>query len=119
MDNNDREHPEELDRLSKAIIEAILSSDKVKHALARIRDENIKLDNSHMVLVLNMKGLPHEDAPPFNEDPETSSRPKKDFKYQVDGRLLSKNEIQFYEHEATRFNEDEWLKSIKISVEKD
>ncbi len=120
MDNdNDRNPPEELDRLSRAIIEAIMASDKVKHALARIRDENIKLDNSHMVLVLNMKGIPHGDESPIEETAEAGRTRKKDFRYQVDGRELSKNEIRFYEHEATKFNENEWLKSIKISVETD
>ncbi|MFH1995211.1 MAG: hypothetical protein ABIJ24_05920 [Nitrospinota bacterium] len=116
--DNDREHPEELDRLSKAIIEAILSSAKVKQALAELREGSIKLDNSHMVLVLNMKGMSHGGENHIEQPNETTPK-KRDFSHQVDGRDLSRNEIQFYEHEANNFDEDGWLKKIKISLEKD
>lgn len=118
MDNG-KEPPEELDRLSKAIIEAILSSSKVKQALAELRDKNIKLDNSHMVLVLNMKGIPDGDKPSIDQPSGASAPKKKDLRYQIDGRELSRNEIQFYEHEANSFDENEWLKKIRISLDKD
>lgn len=116
--DNDRNPPEEFDRLSKAIIEAILSSAKVKQALAELRGGNIKLDNSHMVLVLNMRGMSHGDENYIGQPNETTPK-KRDFSYQVDGRELSRNEIEFYKHEANNFDEDGWLKKIKISLEKD
>jgi len=128
MDNNDREHPEEMDKLSKAIMEAILASDNVKKALASLISNNAKIDSGHMLLVMSLKGLSahkrvHEDEEEDDDLDIDFSEEDIDFEpeigYQIDGRRLSEREILFYEEEAHNFDEEGWLKKIKISLNND
>ena len=106
------------EKLSKAITEAVMTSPKVKKIVAEIQKDDNICPKSFMVLVLKMEvltdsleleveeELKEERPAPKKRKSKKSSR-KPQF---IDGRELSKKEIEFQEFANEKFDDDEWLR---------
>lgn len=107
----------DFEKLSKAITDAVMNSEKVKKIVAEIQKKEKICPQSFMVLVLKMQVLT-ESLEMEVEDDSIEKKPlKKEDKKKaseqpqfIDGRKLSKNEIKFQEYSSRRFNADNWLK---------
>ncbi len=106
------------EKLSKAITEVVLSSEKVKKIVAGIQKKDEICPQSFMVLVLKLQTLTEG----FNvEVEEVTDKPKKktsrrgkkksgDPRQYIDGAQLSSKEVAFEEYVSQRFNPEKWLK---------
>lgn len=108
----------EFEKLSRAITEAVMTSDKVRKIVEEIQKKDEICPQSFMVLVLKMQVLTeslelkieHNDNPE-KPIPKKRNRKKSSEKPQfIDGRKLSKSEINFEEFLKKRFDSDSWLK---------
>jgi len=107
----------EFERLSKAITEAVMSSEKVKKIVAEIQKKEKICPQSFMVLVLKMQVLTESlemeveeeflDSPPKKKGGR--KKPKSLPQY-IDGNRLSKKEIEFQEYFNQKFDAEDWLK---------
>ena len=106
------------EKLSKAITEAVMTSPKVKKIVAEIQKNEEICPKSFMVLVLKMEVLTDsleleieeeltEESPMPKKRNSKNSTKKAQF---IDGRRLSKKEIEFQEFSNKNFNTEEWLK---------
>jgi hypothetical protein len=108
----------EFEKLSKAITEAVMTSGKVKKIVAEIQKNDKICPQSVMVLVLKMQVLTESlELEIGQEDTEkkpvaqrrghkkTSGKPQ-----YIDGRRLSKREVDFEEFVNGRFDSETWLK---------
>ena len=107
----------EFERLSKAITEAVMSSEKVKKIVAEIQKKEKICPQSFMVLVLKMQVLTEslemevEEEFPENPPPKKGGRKKpRSLPQYIDGNRLSKKEIEFLEYFNQRFDAEDWLK---------
>ena len=105
------------EKLSKAITEAVLSSEKVRKLVSDIQKKDEICPQSFMVLVLKLQslteGMETESEEPVQKAPKKTRRPKKSESEPdqfIDGERLSKKEIAFQEYINERFNAEEWLK---------
>ena len=106
------------EKLSKAITEAVMVSPKVKKIVAEIQKNEEICPKSFMVLVLKMEVLTdsfdlevEEELTEEQPTPKKRARRKPLKKSQfIDGRQLSKKEIEFQEYSNKKFNTEEWLK---------
>jgi hypothetical protein len=105
------------EKLSKAITEAVLSSEKVRKLVSEIQKKDEICPQSFMVLVLKLQslteGMETETEDPVQKAPKKTRRPKKSESEPdqfIDGERLSKKEIAFQEYINERFNAEEWLK---------
>ncbi len=113
--HNDPEN--DIEKLSKAIVDAIVSSKEVRSTLARLIEKDVLLDKGFMVLMIKMQALA-ELATSMENSAKGKKRPrKKDAPQYIDGRELSHNELAFLEYCAKRFDEKEWLKKAGITIE--
>ena len=106
------------EKLSKAITEAVMTSSKVKKIVAEIQKSEEICPKSFMVLVLKMEVLTDsleleveeeltEERPPPKKRAGRKSPKKAQF---IDGKQLTKKEIEFQEYSNKKFNTEEWLK---------
>ena len=106
------------EKLSKAITEAVMTSSKVKKIVAEIQKSEEICPKSFMVLVLKMEVLTDsleleveeeltEEHPAPKE--RASRKPQKKAQF-IDGKQLTKKEIEFQEYSNKKFNAEEWLK---------
>ena len=108
---------QKFEELSKAIAEAVMNSKKVKKVMEDIQKKEKICPQSFMVLVLKMQVLADSldldlEEPAVEKRRGKRSR-KKSYREQVqyiDGRKLSKNEIDFENFFSERFDADQWLK---------
>ena len=106
------------EKLSKAITEAVMASPKVKKIVAEIQKNEEICPKSFMVLVLKMEVLTDSfDLEVEEELTEEQPTPKKRANRKplkksqfIDGRQLSKKEIEFQEYSSKKFNTEKWLK---------
>tara|TARA_Y100000294_G_scaffold71407_1_gene67662 strand:+ start:5922 stop:6278 length:357 start_codon:yes stop_codon:yes gene_type:complete len=104
---------EELEKLSRAIAEAIFKSKDVKKIVEEIRKKDLILPHALMVLILkletlsNVKGDNQNDAKSLKK---YLNKKEKSFKQFIDGRELDTNEIAFQEYLMKRFDDKKWLK---------
>ena len=112
-ENPDRDY----EKLSKAITEAVLSSEKVRKLVSDIQKKDEICPQSFMVLVLKLQslteGMETESEEPTQKTPKKARRPKKSESEPgqfIDGERLTKKEIAFQEFANERFNAEEWLK---------
>ncbi|MBI4378043.1 MAG: hypothetical protein HY578_02985 [Nitrospinae bacterium] len=108
---------EEIEKLSKAIVNAIINSKEVSNILSRLIKNNAIVNKGFMVLIVKLQTL----AELANSAEKTSNgkkrSKKKNIKQYIDGRELTPNEIAFLEFCAKSFNEKEWLKKVGIAIE--
>ena len=107
----------DFEKLSKAITEAVMTSEKVKKIAEELQKKEDICPDSFMVLVLKLQIL--TDSLSVDVD-EVSDKPRKKAKrarkkpsgmeQYIDGQPLTSREIKFQEFANKRFNSDEWLK---------
>lgn len=128
MSENERPD-DDMEMLSKAIVDAIIKSKDVREAIRKLSDTDESYSKSFMVLMLRVQNLvesigvdlskavdPSSDEK-FNPAPVKPSAAKKknnDFKNLVDGKIETPSELAFREFLADRFDQDEWLKKIGV-----
>ena len=107
----------DIERLSRAITEAVMTSEKVKKIAAEIQKKDDICPESFMVLVLKLQILTDTLEVDVNEMPEKnrkkSRRPRKKssgMAQYIDGQQLSSKEVKFQEFASERFDAQEWLK---------
>ena len=107
----------EFEKLSKAITEAVMTSEKVRRVVEEIQKKDDICPQSFMVLVLKMQVLTESLELDINdntvEEPATKKpkRKKAAKKPQyIDGQKLSQDEIKFEEFRNKEFNTEDWLK---------
>ena len=108
----------EFEKLSKVITEAVMTSEKVRKIVEEIQKKNEICPQSFMVLVLQMQVLSESLELKVEQDntveksiTKKRSRKKPPEKLQyIDGRKLSKREIDFEEFLNERFDSERWLR---------
>ena len=108
----------EFEKLFKAITEAVMTSEKVKKIVAAIQKNDRICPQSFMVLVLKMQVLTESLELEIEQEgtekkpvaqkrghKRTSEKPQ-----YIDGRKLSKREVDFEEFVNGRFDSETWLK---------
>jgi hypothetical protein len=108
---------EDIERLSKAIVNAIVGSKEVRSTLARLIEKDVLLDKGFMVLMIKMQALAELAGFTGNNVKGKKRQRKNDAPQYIDGRELTQNEVAFLEYCAKRFNEKEWLKKAGITIE--
>ncbi|MDH5478962.1 MAG: hypothetical protein OEY50_11565 [Nitrospinota bacterium] len=125
--SDDKQRDDNMDFLSKAIVDAITKSPDVRQAIKQLAETDEGYSRSFMVLMLKVRNLaetlgveisggrddfPGEDMFDLNfldQKPEQEQQ-KTDRANIVDGRKETPQEIAFREFESTRFNQEEWLR---------
>ncbi len=112
----------DFEKLSKALTEAVLKSQKVRKIVSDIQKDGKVCGQSFMVLVLNLQSLmdsldiENHDMPAENK-PAPKSKKKKSAPPQfVDGDRLTDNEKAFLQFLQDRFDSDEWLKKNGLKL---
>ena len=111
------------EKLSKAITEAVMTSEKVRKIVEEIQKNDDICPQSFMVLVLKMQVLTeslelHVEQNNTVEKPGVpkAARKKNPKKPQyIDGRKLSKHELDFEEFRSEQFNSENWLKKNRLT----
>ena len=107
----------EFEKLSKAITEAVMTSEKVRRVVEEIQKKDEICPQSFMVLVLKMQVLTESLELEIDDntvEKPTTKKPKrkkaaKKPQY-IDGQKLSQDEINFEEFRNKEFNTEDWLK---------
>lgn len=107
----------DIEKLSRAITEAVMTSEKVKKIAEEIQKKDNICPESFMVLVLKLQILTDTLEVDVDEMPEKnlkkSRRPRKKssgMAQYIDGQQLSSKEVKFQEFANERFDAQEWLK---------
>lgn len=116
--SHSHESEPEFEKLSKAITEAVMTSEKVKKIVAEIQKNDKICPQSFMVLVLKMQVLTEsleleveQESTERKPAPRKRGRKKTSEKSQyIDGRKLSKREVDFEEFLNGQFDSEAWLK---------
>jgi hypothetical protein len=111
------------EKLSKAITEAVMTSDKVRKIVEEIQKNDDICPQSFMVLVLKMQVLTESlqlniEGNDIVEDTVNRKRTKKKNSKTpqfIDGQELSKDEIDFEEFRSKQFDSENWLKKNRLS----
>ena len=113
----------EFEKLSKAITEAVMTSEKIRKIVEEIQKKDEICPQSFMVLVLKMQVLTESleldvEQGGISEKPTApkKTRKKSSQKSQfIDGRKLSKHEVAFEEFRSKQFDSDNWLKKNRLT----
>ena len=108
----------EFEKLSKAITEAVMTSEKIRRIVEEIQKKDEICPQSFMVLVLKMQVLTESlelkvEQGNSVEKPVSKKRSRKkttEKSQYIDGRKLSKREIDFEEFLNKRFDSESWLR---------
>jgi len=111
------------EKLSQAITEAVMTSEKVRKIVEEIQKNDEICPQSFMVLVLKMQVLTESlelniEENDIVEKPviPKAARKKNPKKPQfIDGRKLSKHELDFEEFRSEQFDSDNWLKKNRLT----
>jgi hypothetical protein len=113
----------DFEKLSKAITEAVMTSEKVRKIVEEIQKNDDICPQSFMVLVLKMQVLTESLELNIEQDDTVEkpvipkvARKKNPRKPQyIDGRKLSKHELDFEEFRSKRFDSENWLKRNRLT----
>ena len=113
----------QFEKLSKAITEAVVTSEKVQKVVEEIQKKDGICPQSFMVLVLKMQVLTESlelniEQDDTAEKPVTKKRTRKKTSKKsqyIDGRKLSQHEIDFEDFSNKRFNSEDWLKNNRLT----
>jgi len=111
------------EKLSKAITEAVMTSDKVRKIVEEIQKDEEICPQSFMVLVLKMQVLTEslelniEENDTLEDTPARKVAKKKNPRnaQYIDGEKLSKDELDFEEFRSKKFDSENWLKKNRLS----
>src|SRR3989339_597339 len=108
---------EDIEKLSRAIVDAIVGSKEVKSILSRLIEKNVMVDKGFMMLMIKVQALSElADMAGKDNGAKRPSRKKSPRQY-IDGRELTPSEIAFLDYCTKNFDEKEWLKKIGITLE--
>ncbi|MBI3582776.1 MAG: hypothetical protein HY096_02350 [Nitrospinae bacterium] len=110
---------EDIEKLSRAIVDAIVGSKEVKSILSRLIEKNVIVDKGFMMLMIKVQAL--SELADLAEKDTKAKKPskKKSTKQYIDGRELTPGEIAFLDYCSKNFNEKEWLKKAGITLEEE
>jgi hypothetical protein len=121
-------NPNDMENLSKAIVEAILGSDEVSQALGRVNMSVEGFGKNFMVFVVNLDSL--ADAKKKEKERLDSAINEADIKPKrrrpakkenspdiIDGKLITENEKKFQDFLSENFDSESWLKNLKLRLE--
>ena len=111
------------ENLSKAITEAVMTSDKVRRIVEEIQKDEEICPQSFMVLVLKMQVLTEslelniEENDNLEDTAARKAAKKKNPRnpQYIDGEKLSKLELDFEEFRSKQFDSENWLKKNRLS----
>lgn len=126
-------HEREMEKLSRAIVEAILNSKDVKQAIEKLIKIEENSARSLMVFVLRLDSLSefresgYSEIRDMHEDETEEIEPERPRKRRirrktenpdiVDGKQISINEKKFLEYLSEKFDTKKWLKRNRISLD--
>ena len=111
------------EKLSKAITEAVMTSEKVRKIVEEIQKKDDICPQSFMVLVLKMQVLTeslelnvkHDDTVEKPVTPKAARKKNPKKPQYIDGRKLSKHELDFEEFRSKQFDSENWLKNNRLT----
>ena len=111
------------EKLSKAITEAVMTSEKVRKIVEEIQKTSEICPQSFMVLVLKMQVLTESlelniEQDSIEKKPVAPKRTRKKSpkKHQyIDGHKLSQHEVAFEEFRSEQFDSENWLKKNRLT----
>ena len=111
------------EKLSKAITEAVMTSEKVRKIVEEIQKNDDICPQSFMVLVLKMQVLTESLELNIEQDntvdkpvtPKAARKKKLKKSQYIDGRKLSKHEVDFEEFRSKQFDSENWLKKNRLT----
>ena len=111
------------EKLSKAITEAVMTSEKVRKIVEEIQKNDAICPQSFMVLVLRMQVLTeslelnveHDDTVEKPVTPKAARKKNPKKPQYIDGRKLSKHELDFEEFRSKQFDSENWLKNNRLT----
>ena len=111
------------EKLSKAITEAVMTSEKVRKIVEEIQKNDDICPQSFMVLVLKMQVLTESLELNIEQDdtvekpvtPKTARKKTPKKPQYIDGRKLSKHELDFEEFRSKQFDSENWLKKNRLT----
>ena len=128
MDGSDSSLDKEYEKLNEAIMKAIITSDEIKDLLQDYQSKDMIQHMAVLNLVLSLEELSEvilSNCETYDlecvDDKETSQPTQTKLKdtgkkYFVDGKNLSQNEILFERFCQGKFDEQAWLKKIKVKI---
>ena len=127
MDPFDSHLDKAYEKLNKAIMDAIISSEDVKSILADFKQKDMINNLSVLNLILSLEELSdlvfteeyaYDFEPTAEESNAAESNKETEIKspnpYKVDGQNLTPNEILFERFFQGKFDSDKWLKKARI-----
>ena len=111
------------EKLSKAITEAVMTSEKVRKIVEAIQKTSEICHQSFMVLVLKMQVLTESlelniEQDSIEEKPVAPKRTRKKSPKKsqyIDGHKLSQHEVAFEEFRSKQFDSENWLKKNRLT----
>jgi len=111
------------EKLSKAITEAVMTSEKVRKIVEEIQKNDDICPQSFMVLVLKMQVLTESLELNIEEHgsaekpviPKAARKKTQKKSQYIDGRKLSKRELDFEEFRSKQFDSESWLKKNRLT----
>ena len=111
------------EKLSKAITEAVMTSEKVRKIVEEIQKNDDICPQSFMVLVLKMQVLTESlelniEQDSIEEKPVAPKRTRKKSPKKsqyIDGHKLSQHEAAFEEFRSKQFDSENWLKKNRLT----
>ena len=111
------------EKLSKAITEAVMTSEKVRKIVEEIQKNDDICPQSFMVLVLKMQVLTESlelniEQDSIEEKPVAPKRTRKKSPKKsqyIDGHKLSQHEVAFEEFRSEQFDSENWLKKNRLT----
>ncbi len=119
-------NPQDMENLSRAIVDAILRSGDVKHAMEKLNMPIDGVGKNLMVFVVNLDSVSEFQKNDGKIDAAAQETPKprrrKPSKRDplpdlIDGRHVSENEKKFQEFVSEKFDSNAWLKKLRLRLE--
>ncbi|MBI3581881.1 MAG: hypothetical protein HY098_07390 [Nitrospinae bacterium] len=119
-------NPQDMENLSRAIVDAILRSDDVKHAMEKLNMPIDGVGKNLMVFVVNLDSVSEFQKKDGKIDGAAQEAPKprrrKPSKRDslpdlIDGRRVSENEKKFQDFVSDKFDSNAWLKKLRLRLE--
>ena len=122
--NHSHDSEPNFEKLSKAITEAVMTSVKVRKIVDEIQKNDDICPQSFMVLVLKMQVLTESLELNIEQDdtfekpvtPKTTKKKNPKKSQYIDGRKLSKHELDFEEFRREQFDSENWLKKNRLTL---
>jgi hypothetical protein len=120
-------NPQDMENLSRAIVEAILGSGDVKQAMEKLNMPIEGFGKNFMVFVVNLESVSEfqkkekKTGETSQQEPPKPRRRKPTRKDSlpdlIDGRIVTDNEKKFQDFMAENFDSGSWLKKLKLRLE--